>query len=254
MSSAVSVQNFSLSTFHTLRYPKRTLKDLKPKWMEAVTRLHRLFLKYRMDDYFVLALAHRHHDLFQGELLVETIEDGVSTTSAILPDPNDEIFPHIWRILDGKLCPFEFINSSKSNSIDKSLFIANYYRLHDAVEFVAEVNAVLLETGTENILGIQTAHRHELRRPGEVLSETSNEHRQSIVTSVLTPPICNVPVSWTMGPDVEFCDNCIPDWECCNEDVDLEIPKKLACATSNCGCGSSCTWNSSTNWHDHRGC
>ncbi len=186
--SSVTVENFSLEKFHTLRYPKVTLKDLKPKWMDAVTKLHSVFLKYHMDDYFVLALAHRHHDLYEKELLVEVIVNGVSTTAAMVPDPEDRIVPHIWRVIDGKLCPFEFINLSKSDSIDKNLFCVNYQRLLNSNDFIAEVNAILLATGTENILGLQTAHRHEFKRPGEVLSEESNAYRQSIVTSVPTAP------------------------------------------------------------------
>eukprot|EP01040_Poterioochromonas_malhamensis_P007622 gene7623-8231_t len=250
--STVAVESFSLESFNTLRFPKVTLKDLKPKWMVAVTKLHSVFLKYHMDDYFVLALAHRHHDLYEKELLVEVIVNGVSTTAAMVPDPEDQIVPHIWRILDGKLCPFEFINISKSDSIDKNLFCINYLRLLNSNDFIAEVNAILLATGTENILGIQTAHRHEFKRPGEVLSEESNAYRQSIVTSVPTAPLCNVPVSWKMGPDAEFCENCIPDWETCGEDADLEVPRKIACTSSGCGCGHTCSWDG--NWHNKSGC
>ncbi len=55
-----------------------------------------------------------------------------------------------------------------------------------------------------------------------------------------------------MGPDAEFCENCIPDWEACGEDADLEVPRKIACTSSGCGCGHTCSWDG--NWHNKTGC
>ena len=244
---------FSLEHFHQLDFPKRTLKSLKPKWMSATHKIHPVFLTHDMHSQFVLALVHRHHDLQQDELLVEVMDADKSVTSVEIPSPNDELLPHIWEVHDGKLHPFEYLNLTKSSLVDAAACRAAYAKLMTSGEFVSELSQVLRETDTSHSLGLQLIHRDILLRPGELLSESS-VNKQSIVVSTATPPSCNVPVSWKMGPDVQFCENCIPDWETCgeNEDPDMEMPRKFACANSNCGCGSSCDWRDG--WHYRSGC
>jgi hypothetical protein len=97
---------FSIAEFSKMKFPKETLKTLKPYFKSAATQINEVFVKYNMTDNFVLALVHRHHDLIENELLVETVLEDKSVTEVVVTNGTDEILSHIWTIKAGKLAPF----------------------------------------------------------------------------------------------------------------------------------------------------
>jgi hypothetical protein len=243
---------FEKDWFHQkLTTPMKALYELKSKWMKAVFAINDVFVKYNMHQHFSLALLHRHHNLQDDERLVEIMYDDRSVTEPMIPNRSFESIPHIWMVQEGRLWPFEYLDITSSKGIDAEHLKACYLRLLHDVSFISELTEILEITGTKQVLGLQLVHREGLRRADEFLSESSNQlYRQSIVVSTTELDVCDVPVTWMMGPDRTFCENCIPE-QCFQQFASdkVEDSQKVhneSCAKSNCGCGTCC-------WKTHCG-
>ncbi|KAL3472730.1 hypothetical protein BJX99DRAFT_262046 [Aspergillus californicus] len=67
-----------------------------------------LFARYGVIDRFGITLVHRHFDLNQNEVLVESNGTTMPWTTTGLRDEDGTIRPHSWAVLRGRLMPFEF--------------------------------------------------------------------------------------------------------------------------------------------------
>ncbi|KAL2819550.1 hypothetical protein BDW59DRAFT_151341 [Aspergillus cavernicola] len=88
--------------------------------------LKALFVRYGVTDLFGLTLVHRHFDVNENELLVESNGTTMPWTvldSASFYDDDGTITPQSWAFLRGRLMPFEFFfepsfSSPKDPSLD----------------------------------------------------------------------------------------------------------------------------------------
>ncbi len=161
----------------------------------------------------------------------------------------------MWKldIKDNRLIPLEFIDLTKSDDgvkKDQLRFIRE--KLSANPSFIHEFADILRRSNTAECLGLQLIHRDVILRPNEYLSEVSDvETRVSVVTSVPELPCMDVPVSWIMGPNESFCENCIPDYDTMLTDCDgsegtsgpgehlkCKGSKSLSCG---CNCGAHCS-------------
>ena len=178
MATAVVLPSFDHAFYKSLDQPTNALIKLRPSWMDVMPRLNSVFVQHNMQDRLLVAVLHRHHDLHNGEVLVERLTTTESITapawSADL-DPSTTI-PHLFRITsDGKAAALEYLDLTSTGlsseaAATAACTVAEVMHSDAGVAFLSDVSALLKEAGLLGVLGIALAHREFLRGQYRFLS------------------------------------------------------------------------------------
>jgi hypothetical protein len=222
---------FSQERYNALYPPLVASKKLHENNFDMFRQdMKNLATKHGVNDFFKLALAHRHTDVQPGEVLCEYFKNNNDRGELItLKTPlNQKIYPASW-IFDkkGNIYCFEY---STDISIKKSLS-----SLHNNNNFFEKSIELIKSYNITDVIGLSLNSSSDNRmfslKDSEILLELSHESygESNVFASVIKPRIADeshghiVQTSWCL----HSCDNHDDEW----------------CGVCGCGshCGSHCT-------------
>jgi hypothetical protein len=216
-------QTFSYETYNALVEPHDASVSVTPRETLIFERLGAIFVKFRVQNLFGVALLHRHHDLdiAASEVLVERFLDGTSVTE---PKAfSDGLVPHTWKLFvasDGavELQPLEFIAVGEETPD----FHEQAQQLGQNLDFLREVFETLQELNVADVLGINLIHRDSLRTADKwyLKEKSSSKDKQSIVRPIgPDEKKGSVITSWRFTDDAACIQDCCcrGSWQCSDD-------------------------------------
>jgi len=186
---AASVQfPFDFKVWQNLPRPTHQQKLLEPKLEKTIRDIRAIVLEHKMEKVVGIALLHRHFEMNEDEVLVESFIDNRSITSArSLASLDETVVPHMWMVKRNKegdcfLYPLEFVVTAGLTPDCRKLNAILFSR----TEFLKELIGYLVDNNLEGILGPSLVHRESIRQQQKhVLNEVTvvnNGISRSIIT------------------------------------------------------------------------
>jgi len=158
---ATALASYSPVVFDALEGPKE--QHLKQKSFTDFSDFNKLFHAHNMEQCAGIALLHRHYDVDEKEVVLETIDSQKSLSSPVsVASLPKEVVPHLWRFKDGKWFPTEFLHLDGRSEDDRAK-MAEAKAFSDKVAadttFLSQLGSLLEKLGVVDLFGLQTNHR-----------------------------------------------------------------------------------------------
>lgn len=138
--------------------------------------LGKIICRYNLQEQVGVSLLHKHFDLDEDELLVETISNNTVRISPAKVQDTDGLVPYIWKLESNsdtraRWIPLEFAHDTSGTSIAAELAD----KVSQNSLFLNDMATKLGELGLATIFGLTTLHRQLTKQHNEITVERTND-------------------------------------------------------------------------------